>query len=207
MARHNEILHEITDDAIAPIFWADHKGTVIAMDWAEGFLRAITLRAGAWEPLFKSRRDGKLLFPILSLCCDKDGESLLGLPPEVEDSVIVEAPEFIPRCVFGIADYWRRKAPRQIGRPSSVPNRTPPPSKSAATIHVLAALAESSKGAAVNPPEQKHRITAFTGRLRTRPVFEQPVEVARVGPFALYEGTRRLAHLSDASRRQTCYVP
>ena len=82
MARYNEILREIADDALAPIFWADRNGTVIAMDWAEGFLRAIMLRADAWEPLFNSRRDGKLLLPILSLCCDENGDSLLGLPSE-----------------------------------------------------------------------------------------------------------------------------
>jgi yecA family protein len=63
MARYNEILREIADDALAPIFWTDRNGTVIAMDWAEGFLQAIKLRADAWEPLFTSKREGKLLFP------------------------------------------------------------------------------------------------------------------------------------------------
>jgi uncharacterized protein len=114
MARYNEILREIADDALAPIFWTDRNGTVIAMDWAEGFLQAIKLRADAWEPLFTSKRDGKLLFPILSLCCDKNGASLLGLPPEAEDRIVEQAPEFIPNCVIGIAAYWRRKGPRQI---------------------------------------------------------------------------------------------
>jgi uncharacterized protein len=82
MARYNEILNQITDDAFAPIFWADRDGTFIAMDWAEGFLQAIMLRADAWKPLFTSKQDGKLLFPVLSLCCDKNGDSLLGLSPE-----------------------------------------------------------------------------------------------------------------------------
>jgi uncharacterized protein len=114
MARYNEILGEIADDALAPIFWADRNGTVIAMDWAEGFLRAIMLRADAWEPLFNSRRDGKLLLPILSLCCDENGDSLLGLPSEAEDRIVAQAPELIPGCIIGIATYWRRKGRRQI---------------------------------------------------------------------------------------------
>lgn len=129
MARYNEILRDIADDALAPIFWADRSGTVIAMDWAEGFLQAIMLRADAWEPLFKSRRDGKLLFPILSLCCDKSGDSLLGLPPETEDRILARVPELIPACVIGIATYWRRKGPRQVSpwleaRPRPRPSST-----------------------------------------------------------------------------------
>jgi uncharacterized protein len=109
MARYNEILGEIADDALAPIFWADRNGTIIAMHWAEGFLRAIMLRADAWEPLFNSRRDGKLLLPILSLCCDENGDSLLGLPSEAQDRIVAQAPELIPGCIIGIATYWRRK--------------------------------------------------------------------------------------------------
>jgi uncharacterized protein len=114
MTRYNEILRDIADDTLAPIFWVDRNSAVIAMDWAEGFLRAIMLRADAWEPLFKSRRDGKLLFPILSLCCDKHGDSLLGLPPETEDRIVAQAPELIAGCVIEIATYWRRKGPRQV---------------------------------------------------------------------------------------------
>ena len=65
MVRYNEILRDVADDAFAPIFWTDRKGTVVATDWAEGFLQAIKLRPDAWKPLFTSERDGKLLFPIL----------------------------------------------------------------------------------------------------------------------------------------------
>jgi len=79
MGRYNEILRRIADDTLDPIFWADRDGTLIAADWAEGFLQAIMLRADAWGSLFKSKRDGQLLFPILALCGDKNGESLLGL--------------------------------------------------------------------------------------------------------------------------------
>jgi uncharacterized protein len=114
MARYNEILREIADDALAPVFWTDRNGTILAEDWAEGFVQAIKLRAGAWEPLFTSDRDGKLLLPILSLCRDKDGQSLLGLPPETNDRLAAPTVEFIPDCVIAIAAYWRRKGPRPI---------------------------------------------------------------------------------------------
>ena len=74
MGRYNEILRQIEDDTVDPVFWADRAGTLIAADWAEGFLQAIMLRADAWKRLFKSKRDIQLLFPILALCGDEHGE-------------------------------------------------------------------------------------------------------------------------------------
>jgi uncharacterized protein len=117
MGRYNEILHRIATGTVDPIFWEDRDGTIIALDWAEGFLQAIMLRADAWGPLFKSKRDGQLLFPILALCSDEDDESLLGLPPDEEDRIIDEAAEFIPACVLAIAAHWRRRGPTQISMP------------------------------------------------------------------------------------------
>jgi uncharacterized protein len=128
MARYNEILRQIADDTFAPIFWTARGGTLIAADWAEGFLQAIMLRMDAWDRLLKSKPDGQLLIPILALCGDENGESLLGLPPEDEDRIMQEAVEFVPACVTAIAAYWRRKGPKQISMPltpgpSSVPHR------------------------------------------------------------------------------------
>jgi uncharacterized protein len=128
MCRYNEILTQVADEAFAPVFWADREGALIAMDWAEGFLRAVMLRADAWKPLFRSKRDGKFLFLILSLCGDEEGGSLLGLSPEVEDRIVEQAPDLIPTCVVEIAAYWRRKGPKQVSMllgpsPRFEPNR------------------------------------------------------------------------------------
>jgi uncharacterized protein len=117
MGRYNEILRQIDHDAFDPIFWAARDGTVIAADWAEGFLQAIMLRMDAWDRLLKSKRDGHLLIPILALCGDENGESLLGLSPEDEDLIMEEAAEFVPACVTAIAAYWRGKGPKQISMP------------------------------------------------------------------------------------------
>jgi uncharacterized protein len=114
MGRYNEILRQIDRDAFEPIFWAARDGTLIAADWAEGFLQAMMLRMDAWDRLLKSKRDGPLLIPILALCGDQSGESLLGLPAEDEDRIMEEATEFIPACVTAIATYWRGKGPKQI---------------------------------------------------------------------------------------------
>ena len=75
------------------------------------------LRADAWGSLFKSKRDGQLLFPILALCGDENGKSLLGLPSEDEDRVMEEVTEFIPACVTAIAAYWRERGSTQISMP------------------------------------------------------------------------------------------
>jgi hypothetical protein len=90
-------------DEFDPIFWA-HNGTVIAVDWAEGFLHAIMLRMDAWDRLLKSKRDGQLLIPILALCGDENGDSLLDLTPDEEDRFMEQAPELIPACVIAIAE-------------------------------------------------------------------------------------------------------
>ena len=133
MARYNEILREVADNVLAPVFWTARDGAIIATDWAEGFLQAIRLRADAWERLFTSKRDGKLLLPILSLCRDKDGHSLLGLRPGADDHIVEQAPEWIADCVIGIAAYWRRKGARQI---SQSINAQPRPHPSRVAIKV-----------------------------------------------------------------------
>jgi uncharacterized protein len=117
MGRYNEIVRQVADDTCDPIYWADRDGMLIAADWAEGFLQAIMLRTDAWGPLFKSKRDGQLLYPILVHCGDENGESLLGIPPEEEDRLMEEAAEFIPDSVIAIATYWRKKGPKQTSMP------------------------------------------------------------------------------------------
>ena len=130
MGRYNEILRQIADDALDSIFWADRDGTLIVMDWAEGFLQAIMLRANAWKPLFRSKRDGQLLYPVLALCSDENGESLLGLPPEEDDHLFDEAADIIPACVIEIAAYWRGKGSKQISMPLTA-GAPPQPSRAA----------------------------------------------------------------------------
>ncbi len=133
MARYNEILRQIDDDTLDPVFWADRDGMLIAADWAEGFLQAVMLRMDAWGRLFKSKRDGQLLFPILALCGDENGESLLGLAPEDEDRVMEEVTEFIPACVTAIAAYWRGYGSKQISMPLMA-SPTPPPTRASTKV-------------------------------------------------------------------------
>jgi uncharacterized protein len=133
MARYNEILRQIDDDTLDPVFWVDRDGMLIAADWAEGFLQAVMLRMDAWDRLLKSKRDGQLLFPIFALCGDENGESLLGIAPEDEDRVMEEVTEFIPACVAAIAAYWRGQGPKQISMPL-MPSPPPPPTRASTKV-------------------------------------------------------------------------
>lgn len=114
LSRYNEILRGLEDCSFEPIFWTTSDGTVIAADWAEGFLQAIGLRVEAWGPLLKSARHVVLIFPILVLCGDETGESLLGLDAQFEDDFMAEAPDILPACVMEIDTFWRK---RRAGRP------------------------------------------------------------------------------------------
>jgi uncharacterized protein len=111
LSRYNQIRHEIADGTFEPILWSDTDGTVIATDWAEGFMQGVGLRATKWERLFRSEGGGHLIFPILALCGDENGESLLGIEPEDEDRITAEAATLLPGCAMAIADYWRRRRP------------------------------------------------------------------------------------------------
>jgi len=133
MARYNEILRQVDDDTLDPVFWVDRDGMLIAADWAEGFLQAVMLRMDAWDRLLKSKRDGQLLFPILALCGDENGESLLGIAPEDEDRVMEEVTEFIPACVTAIAAYWRGQGSKQISMPLMA-SPTPPPTRASTKV-------------------------------------------------------------------------
>jgi uncharacterized protein len=60
----NEILREIGSGEFVPLFDKDDDGLPVAFGWAEGFMRAVKLRAYAWEPLFRSERHARWLAPI-----------------------------------------------------------------------------------------------------------------------------------------------
>ena len=112
MNRYNEIIRDVERQSLEPIFWTDTAGIVIAADWAEGFAMAIGLRPKSWEPLFQSKKHGPLLLPILALCSDDDGESVLGVDAQAEEEIMADAADLIPDCVIGIAAFWRSRRSR-----------------------------------------------------------------------------------------------
>lgn len=115
LGRYNQIIRSLEDGARDPdpIFWKNRDGEPIAGDWAEGFLDAMRLRFEAWQPLFDDQDASDALLPILGLCSDENGESLLGFDEKTDDKLAADAPEVIPGCILLIDAFWkeRRKPP------------------------------------------------------------------------------------------------
>ena len=57
---HMEMVERLMSDDpyIEPLFWQAREGHVIAMDWCEGFLDAVKLRAKEWLRLTESGEHG-----------------------------------------------------------------------------------------------------------------------------------------------------
>jgi uncharacterized protein len=126
LSRYNQIRHEIANGTFEPILWSDADGTVIGTDWAEGFMQGVglRLRATKWQRLFRSEDGADLIFPILALCGDENGDSLLGIEPEDEDRIMAEAATLLPDCAMAIDDYWRRR--RSMPGATKKPGRNDP---------------------------------------------------------------------------------
>jgi len=116
------VLHDVTDlyigiakgladspAVVEPIFWQAAEGQVIAMDWCEGFMQAVSLRPKEWLRLTESGSDGHLTTPIMLHMLDDNGNSVMGVPQEELDDVLDEAADAIPETVAGIFNFWQRK--------------------------------------------------------------------------------------------------
>lgn len=90
-----------------PIFWLASEGHVIAMDWCEGFMQAVSLRPKEWLRLTESGTDGHLMAPILIHLLDEGGNSVMGIAQEDLNAALAEAADAIPEAVEGIFSYWK----------------------------------------------------------------------------------------------------
>ncbi|WP_299789013.1 YecA family protein [uncultured Marivita sp.] len=91
---------------VEPIFWEAAEGHVIAMDWCEGFMQAVSLRPKDWLRLTESGVGGQLIIPIMVHILDENGNSVLGIPQEDLDQTLGEAAEHIPKAVIAIHRFW-----------------------------------------------------------------------------------------------------
>ncbi len=98
------ILEDLSMDPpeIEPVFWQAKEGHVIAMDWCEGFMEAVKLRADAWDEFAKTREGAELMLPILIHMIDNDGNSMFGITQAELDETLAQAAEAIPMVVPAI---------------------------------------------------------------------------------------------------------
>ncbi|MEO3480663.1 YecA family protein [Phaeobacter sp. CAU 1743] len=92
---------------LSPIFWESADGHVIAMDWCEGFMEAVSLRPRDWLKLTASREHGHLMTPIIVHLFDDSGQSLLGIPEDELPKALDEAAKAIPTTVVGVHEFWK----------------------------------------------------------------------------------------------------
>jgi len=105
---YDSILQGLTFDPaeVEPIFWQDQDGHVIAMDWCEGFMQAVSLRPKQWLRLTESGTGGQLITPMMVHLIDESGNSVMGIPQEQLGQALDQAAEKIPASVVAIYKFW-----------------------------------------------------------------------------------------------------
>ncbi len=105
---YNSIIQGLSYDPpeVEPIFWEAKEGHVIAMDWCEGFMEAVSLRPKQWLRLTESGTGGQLITPIMVHLLDESGNSMMGIPQEKLDETLAQAAEEIPKSVVAIYRFW-----------------------------------------------------------------------------------------------------
>ena len=110
-ARYNEILSQLaeSDDDYCPLFWESADGSVIAMDWAEGFMEGVQLDPDAWVPLLEDEEGKTILSPIIAHLHDEEGNSLMMGNSTNMAELYDQAAELIPSAVIAINKFWKAR--------------------------------------------------------------------------------------------------
>jgi len=114
MARYNEIISQLDDvpGALEPILYLSPDGKMLAADWAEGFMDAVSLREDEWEELFNVEDDRYLMSPIMALLQDMDGNSFVDRTPEELVKVTQKRALFLPVVINEIYEFWKERRSR-----------------------------------------------------------------------------------------------
>jgi len=109
--RYNDIAAALDSEppALEPVFWQAREGHVIAMDWCEGFMQAVQLRAGEWDELLQTEEGRKWMFPVLAHLFDENGNSLIGVDQTELDALLDKAARQIPMTVPNLFTYWKAR--------------------------------------------------------------------------------------------------
>ena len=99
--------------AYSAILWQDEAGTMVAEDWAAGFMQAVSLRSSAWQPALADEDASMLLIPIASLAGMALPESERGeqaMSDDALEGLMQAAEQVLPVCVLGLRRFWRDRA-------------------------------------------------------------------------------------------------
>ncbi len=121
MGRYNEIIRQLDHDpdSYSPILYEGPGGTLLAADWAEGFMDAFGLRVDAWDALFEDEEGRYLIGPIMALLHDKDGKPFITGTLEEMRQIREESAQSLSFVVKDIYDFWkaRRNPSDDLGSP------------------------------------------------------------------------------------------
>jgi uncharacterized protein len=95
------------------ILWQDEAGTMVAEDWAAGFMQAVSLRGQAWQPALADEDASMLLIPIASLAgmtLPEDERGGQAMSDDALDGLMQDAEQVLPVCVLGLRRFWRERA-------------------------------------------------------------------------------------------------
>lgn len=111
MQRYNEIVEGLNSEppVLEPVFWQAKEGHVIAMDWCEGFMDAVSLRKDDWDGLLSTKRGNDWMCPIMSHLFDEEGVSLSGVSERELDAHLDRSAKKIPETVPLIFSFWKSK--------------------------------------------------------------------------------------------------
>ena len=108
--RYMEIAQGLAHDpmVVEPIFWQAKAGHLIATDWCECFMKAVSLNPREWLRLSESGSDGHLMPSILLYMIDEEGNSMMGITQDQLDKALDQASEVISDTVARIYLYWQQ---------------------------------------------------------------------------------------------------
>ncbi|MBI5121295.1 MAG: UPF0149 family protein [Rhodospirillales bacterium] len=112
MGRYNEIIHCLAEapEELAPIFLETAQGTLIAADWAEGFMQAVQMRPLAWKELYEDEDACLMMAPILAWLAVDEDDSVLGTGEKEGLALLRGDPDtFITEAVSGIDAFWKAR--------------------------------------------------------------------------------------------------
>lgn len=96
-------------ESFVPLFWEAADGTPVVDEWAIGFMRAVSLRADAWDPVLKDEDSAILLIPIGIVAGQALGEEdpQLRIPEEAMDDLMEDGDMMMAACAVGLYNFWR----------------------------------------------------------------------------------------------------
>jgi uncharacterized protein len=109
MRRYDAIARRLDaePEVFEPSSLEQEDGPANAEQWARGFGKAVSLRLGAWEPLFHDRTARKLLALIMIPAKDENGTPFLPLDFVTDATTLKLARHVIPVAVVGLRQFWR----------------------------------------------------------------------------------------------------